>query len=633
MVSSVFNLLLTIFFSPLILEAYNMFSIRSWLSFKGCLMSCKLSQRRFSLMEDLSKLKFPSNAVCGYLGNNFASFEVDNRNSLSINNITQIINTENDLRTYDVIVVDHHLSNIPSQSQRLEFIDKLEKLVDDRSNDNLVLIIEPIDSSNPAAISCWKSEFLRAGLHFLRSKRTHSHFLLKFKKLSCSKYSQNAITGGSSNSILSNSLLSAPVSIIGGGLGGVALALLLEKNKIPVKIFEKDLDFDLRKQGYALTMQQAAIPLRTLQLSEDVVELGTTSFSHQSFSKDGKLLGAYGPIVRNGNFITEETARESIGENFLSSRQYVEYLLSRRLSRHNIHIPRQVLRRLLLDRVSSSTLEWNKKLVNFEKADNAYILQFDDGTEVKSNIVIGADGIHGNIRQFLFPSRKNDLNYLGLMVILGISPVHENDSYRLCGHPFRKQIQWLDGSTRVFTMPFDDKHTMWQLSFPLDEMKAREYGSSSCDILQNLALHMCNGWDPHLVALLESTLPGLIYGHPTYDRNPLSPVEISDTGYPGVTILGDAAHPMSPFKGQGANQALLDAMSICQNLLSSELMSPNGLSLNSALRNYEIEMIQRSSEKVLMSREAAFSLHSDDALNEAHITRASAAARASKKSS
>ena len=93
-----------------------------------------------------------------------------------------------------------------------------------------------------------------------------------------------------------------------------------------------------------------------------------------------------------------------------------------------------------------------------------------------------------------------------------------------------------------------------------------------------------------------------------------------------VTFLGDAAHPMSPFKGQGANQAIIDALVLARCLYSSNLLHPQRQSLDNALRQYEEEMMERSSSKVLKSRLAAKYLHSEDALTEANVTRASAAA-------
>ena len=80
----------------------------------------------------------------------------------------------------------------------------------------------------------------------------------------------------------------------------------------------------------------------------------------------------------------------------------------------------------------------------------------------------------------------------------------------------------------------------------------------------------------------------------------------SDTSLP-IVLLGDAIHPMSPFKGQGANQALTDGPALTDWLLKSNLPS--------ALLGFEREMHSRTRPKVLASREAALFLHSKDVMN------------------
>lgn len=125
-------------------------------------------------------------------------------------------------------------------------------------------------------------------------------------------------------------------------------------------------------------------------------------------------------------------------------------------------------------------------------------------------------------------------------------------------------------------------------------------------------------------------------GYPVYDRE-RPPDSVLRAGAAcnsdsRVTILGDAAHPMSPFKGQGANQALLDGVLLAKHIYRTSLAHKTSCTkwgqLNAvpaALAAFEMEMQHRSETKVRQSRDAAKALHSAAALAATSCTRAAAA--------
>jgi 2-polyprenyl-6-methoxyphenol hydroxylase-like FAD-dependent oxidoreductase len=190
----------------------------------------------------------------------------------------------------------------------------------------------------------------------------------------------------------------------------------------------------------------------------------------------------------------------------------------------------------------------------------------------------------------------------------------------------RKQMQWLDGDVRVFTMPFDKDKTMWQLSYHLDEDSAKLLTGKSKE-LKNEALSKCDNWDTSLLELLQSTNEDMISGHPTYDRDPFEWPLISRkiNVCSRVSFIGDSIHPMSPFKGQGANQALVDAISLANAIASSNITRSDRRHISEALNLFEKDMCIRSKPKVIKSRNSSVYLHSKSALNYGNMTRSMAA--------
>ena len=332
-------------------------------------------------------------------------------------------------------------------------------------------------------------------------------------------------------------------------------------------------------------------------------------------------------------------------------------------------------------------------------------LTFEDGTtRGPFDLLVGADGIFSRVRRLKMGEndenaealvedpdaspRRTDpfpLRYLGVLVVLGIC---RGNAHPLCSH---KVFQVVDGETRLYAMPFtaspdgdgclaetettsgaggpetepraneeasSERETrpgamMWQLSFPVDEQDARALASGDPADLLAEAKRRCGSWPAPVPELLDATSPANCAGYPALDRDPLDPNALRDSTKPHsfesrVTLVGDAAHPMSPFKGQGANQALLDAVQLARALARTERFSPPGAErrhgcarvfaseersggasdVARALAAFEETMCARSEEKVRRSRDAAAFLHSAAALAEGNCVRAHAAAAA-----
>lgn len=389
------------------------------------------------------------------------------------------------------------------------------------------------------------------------------------------------------------------VAIIGAGLGGLALAVACRHRGIPFKIFERDAHFDQRSQGYGLTMQQASKALEGFGISE--LKAGITSTKHVVHTTDGVVIGEWG------------------------LRKWGRPEVKAAPSRQNVHIPRQALRRELLDALGGDDqVLWNHQFVSFDESGEGVRLSFQESDAdvkqtVHADVVVGADGIRSAVRQQLVGDGATPLRYLGCIVILGICSL-ENikgvESILLDGETV---FQTANGHERIYMMPFSQNSVMWQLSFPLPENEAKELNRLGSQALKEEAILRCP-WHAPIPEILKGTDESLITGYPAYDRDLLTPELLPSDSR--VTLLGDAAHPMSPFKGQGANQALLDALLFVRRLYRACVSE--GEEVKEALRDFEVEMLARSAVKVKASAEAASFLHSDVAICPGNMTRGAA---------
>lgn len=265
---------------------------------------------------------------------------------------------------------------------------------------------------------------------------------------------------------------------------------------------------------------------------------------------------------------------------------------------------------------------------------------------VEADALIGADGINSVVRRLRDqkigePHNICPLKYVGVSVILGISTaVHP--------HINRRGFYVLDGRQRLFIMPFREAEdavgagaglnagslgsaeryggqqlTMWQLSFSdLTEAEALDVRIMSPEALLENAKQRTRGWLSPVADILAKTPLQEVWGTALFDRDPMVVYSKKNPGkgkplFPRwetkVSVIGDAAHPMSMFKGQGANQALADGPLLAAWFTKTTLTTA---SIPTRLRCFEREMMARVTPKVLGSRQAAQHLHSPAVLQD-----------------
>ncbi len=385
------------------------------------------------------------------------------------------------------------------------------------------------------------------------------------------------------------------VAIIGGGIGGVALAVACLHRGIPFTLYERDSSFDARSQGYGLTLQQASKAIEGLGI--ETLKDGVISTKHVVHTPEGNVVGEWG--IRK--WLPSE------------NKPYPK--------RTNIHIARQSLRLELINQLGGPQhIQWNHQLIDIQTdPENGGTLTFNvDGEKktVQTDLIVGADGIRSTVRKQLIGEERTPLRYLGCIVILGICPLDQLKDVESSLLDSATVFQTANGNERIYMMPYDAHSVMWQLSFPMSEQEAKDLSLKGAQALKTEA-QLRTPWHDPIPHILEATKESDITGYPVYDRELLNPDLLSHSKM--VTLIGDAAHPMSPFKGQGANQALLDALSLARSITIGCRPQSNWREIGlkkSVLENFEFEMIQRTATKVKDSAAAAQFLHSDVVLHE-----------------
>jgi 2-polyprenyl-6-methoxyphenol hydroxylase-like FAD-dependent oxidoreductase len=411
---------------------------------------------------------------------------------------------------------------------------------------------------------------------------------------SCPSCSGSGLTPSSSPPVVDKENF-PHVAIIGAGIGGVALAVACLHRGIPFTLYERDNNFEARSQGYGLTLQQASKAIEGLGIFS--LEDGVISTRHLVHTTEGKVIGEWGV------------------------RKWLQTDVKTSAKRTNVHIARQSLRLALLNQLGNhKTVQWGHQLIAINECDDESVnLTFQVNADIKTakaGLVVGADGIRSSVRRLLIGDNITPLRYLGCIVILGICPLSALEGVNSPLLDSATVFQTANGNERIYIMPYTSNSVMWQLSFPMPEDEAKALSALGTQALKAEACRRTQWHDP-IPQILAATLEAQISGYPVYDRELLQS-ELLEKGKQ-VTLIGDAAHPMSPFKGQGANQALLDALSLARGITRGCRPLSHWREAGvreSVLTEFESEMLERSATKVKDSAEAAQFLHSDVALHE-----------------
>jgi salicylate hydroxylase len=337
------------------------------------------------------------------------------------------------------------------------------------------------------------------------------------------------------------------VAVIGGGIGGVAAT---------VALFQRGLDVHLYEQAPALTEVGAGVAiqpngvrmLRRLGLGDEVARFGARWVDPQFRRPDGTYAAAMWPPELAGT---------------------IEF--------YGFH--RADLLAMLVDRLPVHIVHTGHKCVGFEQTDDEAIVTFANGARATADLVIGADGIHSTLQQFVTapsaPVFSGSVAYRGLIPAASVA------------WPAGAMRNWLGAGQHFLVFPVRANALINYVGFVKSDERMKESWSAA-DGPAALARAFA-GWDPMVEAIIGQVQSMFLSG--LYDREPLQTWTRER-----LTLLGDAAHPMLPHTGQGANQAIEDGVALATVLGRADRASaPRALLIYEQLRRERTAGVQRIS--------------------------------------
>ncbi|MGK4569040.1 FAD-dependent oxidoreductase [Flavobacterium sp. 3HN19-14] len=259
---------------------------------------------------------------------------------------------------------------------------------------------------------------------------------------------------------------------------------------------------------------------------------------------------------------------------------------------------------MLLESLQPETVIWNSHFIAMEKYDEGWLLHFKNGNSVYADIVIGSDGANSKIRPYLTDIKPF---YSGITMLEG--NVHDSEANAPFIHALTNggKIMAFGNTKNVLLGQKGDGNLGFYASFKTEESWAKNSGIDFSDTKQVLDWFQQKypEWDKVWYELFENAEAPFI-PRPIY----CMPLDQNWEALPNLTIIGDAAHVMPPFAGEGANMAMLDALELSENLTSDKFET-----LQEAIADYEIKMRNRAAVAMKESLENGEKMHSKDALS------------------
>jgi 2-polyprenyl-6-methoxyphenol hydroxylase-like FAD-dependent oxidoreductase len=370
-----------------------------------------------------------------------------------------------------------------------------------------------------------------------------------------------------------NALKNKKIAIIGGGPGGLTLARILQMNGAGVNVYERDAHKDARPKGATLDLHEES-GLMAIQAAG----LMDAFRAHYRPGADKLRI-----IDKHAHIIHEDSDDKN--------------------DRSRPEIDRGPLQQLLLDSLSNGTVVWDSQFVSMAPSGSGWQIKFKNAMSVYADIVIGADGGNSKIRPYLTLIKAF---YAGVTIVEGVvyhSEIASPQIHKLLNGG--KIFALSDGKTLIVSSKGDGS-LVFYTGMKTSANWSRECGIDFGDIRQvaDWFKREYAGWNDIWAELFDNATPPFVV-RPQY----CMPLDQSWDTLPNVTILGDAAHLMPPYAGEGVNMAMLDALELGQCLTDVSFSDAH-----SAISAYETQMRLRASETARLTLESTNALHSADAI-------------------